>query len=152
MHLRFGKSIASGVSRPSTVSTKESWVQARTPLGPIAEESSSLSTSTFSADESSNTMGDSGSRGNQGSQPGPPQGGKNVGHKGATRLCLIGQNLQGAYLYMDPSSKIAVMMEDILSPLETKVWVTFSKGTTRSKRETKIKRKIQRKKSWQRYQ
>lgn len=70
-------------------------------------------------------MGDSSRRGNQGVPPGPPQGGNNAGNKGATRLVLIGQNMYGAYLYMDPNSKIAVKMEDILSPLESEVWVTF---------------------------
>lgn len=108
MHLRSRKSITSRASRQSRVSTEESWAQAREPLRPIAEESSSifLSTSTSTAGGSSNTMGDLVSRGNHGAQPRPPQGGNNAGHKGATRLVLFGKNMHGAYLYMDPKSKL----------------------------------------------
>ena len=127
MHLRLGKSIASGTSKGSKISTEESWSQARQRLGPIAKESSSisLSTNTNFASGSSKAMGDSSSRGKQGVSPGPVQGGNNVGHNWATRLDQFGQNMHGTHLYTDPSYRIAMKMEDILSPLESKVWVTF---------------------------
>ena len=64
-------------------------------------------------------------RGKQRAQPIPPQRGNNAGHKGATRLVLFEQNKLSAYLYMDTNSQIAIKMEDILSPLKFKVWVTF---------------------------
>ena len=46
-------------------------------------------------------------------------------HKGATSLVYFGQNMHIAHLYTDPSYRIAMKMEDILSPLEQEVWVSF---------------------------
>lgn len=55
----------------------------------------------------------------------PPRDGNNARNGCSIRLVHLGENMYGANLYIDPQNKIAVKMEDILSPLETQVWVNF---------------------------
>ena len=108
MHLRSGKSIASGTTRPS-LSTQQSGVGRIDPLDPISEDYSSLET------DSQSTYTDS--------MAAPSVHFEEF--RFPIRLIYVRNNRLDAKLYVDSSNQLVVKMENAVSPPEPYVMVMF---------------------------
>ena len=126
MHLRSGKSIASGSTLVSKISTHNRKITPSSTRTPIIEDFSLDSKSNFTVLESkaSVAMGDSTiSGGLVGPQPRLPTHMKSV--KFDTKLVLFNKNKHGCKLNYNLLNSCAIKMEDIPMPFDPKVMVNF---------------------------